>query len=78
MGFVQERQHTASIKVPPSATISVFFVFALSGIANILLFLLTRPNLLHFRKSITTEHGTGSAGSRAMRDLETVDSIGGE
>jgi len=56
--FIQER-HGGMDHVPPAATFAVVAVYGLSGAANVLLFSLTRPNLLLFKKdeSSTTFEG---------------------
>ena len=41
-------------RVPAGASVAVELIFSLSGISNVLLFLLTRPNLLLFGKGVET------------------------
>jgi hypothetical protein len=52
LGFVQENRGDRINHVPAEATIAVQVIYCLSGICNVLLFLLTRPNLLLFGKDI--------------------------
>jgi hypothetical protein len=52
IGFVQENHGDKQNHVPAGATIAVQAIYCLSGICNVLLFLLTRPNLLLFRKDV--------------------------
>ena len=50
--------------VPPVATITVFSIFNLSGVVNVLLFFFTRPPLLLFE-----DRGPLSAGPRTARAI---------
>ena len=50
--------------MPPEAAISIQLIFCLSGICNVLLFLLTRPSLLLSEKGATA----------ATHDLQSVSS----
>jgi hypothetical protein len=53
IGFVEEDHGITVSTVPSSATIATLFIFSLSGLANVLLFFLTRPTLLLFGHSRT-------------------------
>ena len=50
IGFVQETRGDRKNHVPPTALLSVQVIYCLSGLANVILFFLTRPNLLLFGK----------------------------
>ena len=47
LGFVQENH--GGIHIPTTALVAVSAVYLLSGFANVVLFLFTRPNLLLFK-----------------------------
>jgi len=49
IGFVQENHGDKKNHVPPTALIAVQVIHLMSGLANVLLFLYTRPNLLLFK-----------------------------
>ena len=74
LGFVQEN-HDGSNHVPTTALVAVMAVYLLSGFANVVLFLFTRPNLLLFKD----EDGSGwGGGSTARLNGGETDSIEGE
>jgi hypothetical protein len=50
IGFVQESHGDKKVHVPSTATIASLAIYTLSGICNVLLFLLTRRNLLLFKR----------------------------
>jgi hypothetical protein len=50
IGFVQETHGDRKNHVPPTALLSVQVIYCLSGLANVILFFLTRPSLLLFGK----------------------------
>jgi hypothetical protein len=50
MGFMQETHGDRKNHLPPGAVIAVACIYNLSGISNIVLFLLTRRNLLLFSR----------------------------
>jgi hypothetical protein len=52
MGFVQETQGDRQNYIPSTALLSVQVIYCLSGLANVALFFLTRPNLLLFGKDV--------------------------
>jgi hypothetical protein len=52
MGFVQEMQGDRTNHIPSTALLSVQVIYCLSGLANVVLFFLTRPNLLLFGKDV--------------------------
>jgi len=49
IGFVQENRGDRKNHVPPTAVIAVQVLHLMSGLANVLLFVYTRPNLLLFK-----------------------------
>ena len=51
IGFVQENRGDRKNHVPPTALIAMQVIHLLSGLANVVLFLFTRPNLLLFKKT---------------------------
>ena len=55
LGFLQESRGDRKNHVPPGATIAVITIFCLSGICNVFLFLMTRPNLLLFKRDINAD-----------------------
>ena len=76
MGFVQENHGDRKNRVPPGAVIAVAVIYNLSGITNIILFLLTRRGLLLFDKDIEDiklkGHSTDTIDGN--RDKDKVDS----
>ena len=50
IGFVQESHGDKKNHVPPAALLAVQTIYCLSGAFNVTLFLLTRPNLLLFKR----------------------------
>jgi hypothetical protein len=82
MGFLQETHGDKKIHLPPGAVIAVAVIYNLSGITNIILFLLTRRGLLLFDKDIEDTRqkvrSTDSiAGKRDKPSRDDVDSIEG-
>jgi len=55
LGFLQESRGDRKNHVPAGATIAVITIFCLSGICNVFLFLMTRPNLLLFKRDEGTD-----------------------
>jgi hypothetical protein len=68
IGFTQEGRGDHKSHVPPTLTIACVLLFALSGIANVLLLLFTRPQLLLSQ---------GSATAEVIQDNTEADSIVG-
>jgi len=71
IGFEQENTGDKINRVPAGATIAVHVIYCLSGISNVLLFLLTRPNLLLFPGIAKTfNHANASAPSGDTDSIE--------
>ena len=75
IGFVQESHGDRKNHVPPMALIAVETIYKFSGVANVMLFLLTRPSLLLFSRD-THSPGDDPRGNHATYDGE-ADSIEG-
>jgi hypothetical protein len=72
---VQENRGDRKNHVPPAALIAVQVIHLLSGAANVVLFLLTRPNLLLFSRD---GDGDDPIGHNHPHYRAEVDSIEGE
>jgi hypothetical protein len=77
IGFEQASHGDKKVHVPPSATLAIQTIYALSGICNVILFLTTRPNLLLFKRGSVVNGGeTAYSGESAMLSGD-ADSIEG-